>query len=89
MEQEVTFYEPHPGIAGAMAPLPKPMRKAAEELNGQTMSLEGAMDNLQPIAAKLGGAVRIVKCGEQNIINFSITDGNLEHFYSVIKYKSS
>lgn len=92
MEQEFTFYDPLPGIVSTVfeflefIKLPESMKKAAKELNGQTMSLEKAMDKLQPIAEELGGTVEI-KWGSS--ISFSVTQGKSEYDYNLIRYKNS
>ncbi|MDP3726576.1 MAG: hypothetical protein Q8R36_05270 [bacterium] len=44
-----TFFDPHPGFAGAAIPIPSAVKKAANELNGESMSLHKAVAKLQAV----------------------------------------
>jgi len=85
MKQKVQLYDPHPGFAGASARLPESMRIAAEDLNGQKMSLEDTLDALQPIAQQLNCQVRIVD--KYNYIGFLWQEGDCKHLYRLLRYK--
>ena len=41
------FYDPHPGFAGCTIPIPEEVRLVANELNGQEMELEIAIELIQ------------------------------------------
>lgn len=45
------FYDPHPGYLGAIAPIPDAVKKVADELAGQTMSLREAKAKIQQVAS--------------------------------------
>lgn len=36
-ETVVTLYDPHPGFAGAVIPIPPAVKRVADALNGQTL----------------------------------------------------
>lgn len=38
-----TFYDPHPGFAGAAIPIPGPIKVIADTLNGETLPLSEAI----------------------------------------------
>ncbi len=46
MSKEVIFYDPHPGVGGALVPLPEYLRIIAHWLVGQTMTVQAATDYL-------------------------------------------
>lgn len=53
------FYDPHPGMAGAVIPLPGPFLKAVKELDGQTMTIDEAL-----------AILRFIKCdGYESVVN--------------------
>ena len=86
LKQKVELYDPHPGFAGAAVPLPRPMKDAADELNGQSLILEDVLANLSPIADEVGGTLGIVE--KYNFIGFRIKEkSGREHFYRLIRYK--
>ena len=43
MKQKVRLFDPHPGFGGAAVPLPQPIKKVVDELDGQTMYLHEAI----------------------------------------------
>ncbi len=55
------LYDPHPGFAGAVVPLPVPMKKVIDGLDGKVMSLEEALEQMQPTVGKCGGVLEIVE----------------------------
>jgi len=86
MSREIKLYDPHPGIGGALLPLPKPMRDIAEKLNGQSMSLEEVIKMISPVAEKVGGKVAVVE--KHGYISFQIKDShNRIHLYRLLCYK--
>lgn len=44
-----TFFDPHPGFAGALIPIPGPVRKVANDLNGESMTLREAVARIQAV----------------------------------------
>jgi len=82
LEKIREFYDPHPGLAGAIVPIPEPVRIAAVELCNQKISLNKAV-----------GKIRAVTTGEVEIdseyknINLKIRQGGLEHNFLVIRYR--
>lgn len=65
LKQKVILYDPHPGIGGAVIPLPEPLRRVAHELDGQTLTLEEAVQRFNAVANKKSG---VVKLGEYCIL---------------------
>lgn len=86
LKQKVELYDPHPGFAGAAVPLPKAMKDAADELNGQSLVLEDVLTNLSPVAEEIGGTLEVVE--KYNFIGFRIKESSgREHFYRLIMYR--
>ncbi|MDO8496558.1 MAG: hypothetical protein Q7S43_03900 [bacterium] len=77
-----TFYDPHPGFAGAFLPIPTAVRKVAEELNGKTMTLSEALAKIRSVTE---GKVELVE--EYNYISLDITTYCCRNHYRVIKYR--
>ena len=77
-----TFYDPHPGFAGAFLPIPTAVRKVAEELNGKTMTLGEALAKIRAVTA---GKVELVE--EYNYISLDTTTGCCRNYYRVIRYR--
>lgn len=46
-----TFFDPHPGFAGAAIPIPTAVRKTANKLNGKNMSLREAVVKLRAVTS--------------------------------------
>jgi len=92
MAQEVKLYDPHPGFGGALLPLPRPMKEIADKLNGQSMSLEKAIEMISSVAEKIGGKVAVEE--EHKYIRFWMesyirfwTKGPLINSYRLLNYK--
>ena len=49
-DRTVTLYAPHPGIGGAAVPLPSIVKRIADALDGQTLTLRAAVACLQAVA---------------------------------------
>ncbi len=86
LDEVRTFYDPHPGFAGAAVPIPEKVRRVANELDGQTLSLREAVERIQ---AATTGKVRVV--AEYQFIGLLIKGrsflGPCEHFFRVICYR--
>ena len=79
-----TFYNPHPGFAGAAIPIPVAIRRIAEDLDGQTLSLRKAIHRLEK--AEIG---EISVVAELNFIKL-LLDGDKKyrcHIFRVICYR--
>ena len=76
-----TFYDPHPGFAGAFLPIPTAVRKVAEELNGKTMTLAKALAKIRAVTT---GKVELVE--DYNYISLDVTTGSSRSYYRVIRY---
>lgn len=83
MQREVKFYDPHPGFGGAIVPLPKPMYRAACELDGQTATVEKTLEKLRPLAERLNGSVE----DSRGFILFEYRAGGLTHGFRLIRYR--
>lgn len=77
-----TFFDPHPGFAGAAFPIPAEVKRVADELNGKRMSLRKAVKKIQAVTI---GEVEVVS--KDKYIGLTITDGSTAHFFRVIRYK--
>jgi len=79
-----TFFDPHPGFAGAAIPIPGPVKKAADALDGQTLSLREAVARLR--AAGIG-SIEVVP--EFGYIGLCLKGGGrgAEHYFRVISYR--
>ena len=44
---EKTFFDPHPGFAGAAIPIPAAVKKVADELNNKSLPLSEAVAMIQ------------------------------------------
>ena len=83
MKNLKTFYDPHPGLMGAMIPIPEAVRKVANELNGKRMTLEEAAVRLQAVTS---GEIAVIK--EYKYISLQIKEGNgTIHEFRVIRFK--
>jgi hypothetical protein len=86
MTKLVELYDSHPGFAGAMVPLPKPMKEIADILCGEKMTLEEAIEKISPVAELIGGTVGVVE--KYNYISFRFGKERV-HFYRLIRYRES
>jgi len=82
LDEVKTFYDPHPGLAGAMAYIPEKVRQVAQELDGHTLSLREAVNKIKAVT---DGEVIVVP--EYKFISLFIRAGGLIHSFRVIKYK--
>lgn len=89
-----TFYDPHPGFAGAAIRLPDVVRLVAKGMDGKTMELDKAMDIIQDAANNLVadgtfGSAEVMD--HENYIGLTLCDGDEmsypKHSFRVIRYK--
>ena len=85
LEAEVDFYDPHPGLAGALVPLPTAMQNVAYELDGKRMTVREALEIAGSEAKKLGGTVDVVF--GHRMITFEYSTGSFAHGYRLIRFK--
>lgn len=76
------FYEPHPGLAGAIVPIPNPVKRVADELDGKTLSLRDAVAKIKAVT---NGEVDIDS--NYKDIGLTVRYGSTKHTWSVIKYR--
>ena len=78
------FYDPHPGFAGALVPMPDPVKKVANELDGQKLSLRVALKKLKAVT---NGTLSLVAM-DNNFIMLKIK-GNRGtiHYFRVISFR--
>jgi len=84
LDEVKTFFDPHPGFAGAAIPIPAAVKKVADGLDGQRLSLREAVARLQAVTP---GKVEVV--AEFDFIGLRL-DGSgrhLSHFFRVIRYR--
>ncbi len=84
LDEVKTFYDPHPGFAGAAIPIPWAVKKVADELDGQRLSLREAVARLRAVTP---GQVEVV--ADLNFIRLRLAGSGryLYHFFRVIKYR--
>jgi len=81
LDEPKKFYDPHPGLLGAAAPIPKAVKKAADQINGRTMTLREAVVELRK-ATK--GEISV----EKDCILLSCLGANGGgHIWRVIRYR--
>ena len=78
-----TFFDPHPGLAGAMIPIPEAVRKVANNLNGKSMTLREAVARIQAVTK---GTIRVVE--RYKFIYLELPgSGGIRHGFRVIRFK--
>lgn len=78
-----TFFDPHPGFAGAAVSIPREVKAVADGLNGQRMSLRKAVNKIKAVAS---GKVQVVS--KYKYISLIITDRPYTtHLFRVIQYR--
>ncbi len=85
LDEVKTFYDPHPGFAGAAIPIPGPVKAVADQLDGKTMTLREAIAALQ--AATRG---KVYAVPEHSYIALHLGDDTgryAQHLFRVIKYR--
>jgi len=84
MDTTYTFFDPHPGFAGAAIPIPYLVRLVAEDLDGETMTLKDAVKRLES-----AGIGRIEIIADHNYIALWLGDdpNKIRHMFRVICYK--
>jgi|GEM_PF-3894809 len=86
MAKKVKLYDPHSGIGGPIVPLPTLMKKTIDSLDNKELTLEEVVEELTPVAEKLGGRIDIDK--DYKFVGFSIKEkNNVEHYWRLIRYK--
>lgn len=81
LDKVKTFFDPHPGFAGATIPLPRAVKEAADKLDGKSMSLRKAIVKLHAVT---DGTVSI-KNG-WIALELRKSDGT-RHMFRVIRFK--
>ena len=84
MDLPQTFFDPHPGFAGAAIPIPGAIKKVADALNGQTLPLKEALARLRAVGI---GEIGVV--AKYAFITLRLYSGpnQPEHFFRVIRYR--
>lgn len=79
-----TFFDPHPGFAGAAISIPREVKAVADGLNGKRMSLRRAVNKIKAVTR---GKVEAVSDPRHNFIGLTVRSGVLIHFFRVIRYR--
>lgn len=79
-----TFFDPHPGFAGALEPISPAVKKVADELNGTTTSLNDAVAKIKAVTT---GNVEICKDFILLETKGKTQYGNAVHTFRVIRFK--
>lgn len=80
--QVYEFYDPHPGFAGALVPIPQPVRQVAHELAGQHLPLDEALKRIRAVTDG-----RVEATGECIGLELPVSDGG-RHLFRVIRFKA-
>jgi len=75
-----TFFDPHPGFAGAIIPIPAAVKKVADGLNGKTMLLQKAVDMIQAVT---NGTVSSL----DKWIKLELNENGRRHIFRIICFK--
>ena len=78
-----TFFDPHPGLAGAIVPIPEAVKKVANNLNGKSMTLREAVARIKAVTK---GTVRVVDRFEFIYLEHTESNG-VQHGFRVIRFK--
>ena len=80
VNDQKTFYDPHPGRGGCPLPLQTEVRQAAKTLDGCTLSLTKAFERIQSVAR---GEVKI----QENNITLTVQGASTEYVWVVIRFR--
>jgi len=80
-----TFFDPHPGFAGAAIPIPHQVKEAADKLDGQSLTLAEALECLR--SAYPAGRFEVV--AEYDFVSLWLDGGRHQpsHMFRVIRYR--
>ena len=82
----VSFFDPHPGLAGCLAPIPDVVKDIADSLNGCVMNLTDAMAQFQ---REFPGGTFAVH-DDMGFIGLTVGDykkGETQHSWRVIRFR--
>ena len=83
------FYDPHPGVGGAAAPLPHVVQTAARALDGKAMTVDAAITALKTAVATLKQALpgsKVEDIGGAITLKMHGASGST-HCWCVIRYR--
>lgn len=84
----VTFFDPHPGLAGCLVPIPDVVKRAANELNGLSLPLAEAIERIQRVAGS--GVDVALNEGHIGLSLPGILDGHAcMHSWRVIRFRKA
>lgn len=84
MDTTYTFFDPHPGFAGAAIRIPEPIRLIANELDGKTMSLRDAVKRIESAGI---GKVNVVPKYTYIALWLGSDPNKRQHMFRVIRYR--
>lgn len=85
MDAVKTFFDPHPGLAGAFFPIPGAVKKVADELNNTSASLRDAIKKIEAVTT---GKVDIYKDCITLETKCATPFGLATNYFLVIRFKS-
>jgi len=78
-----TFYDPHPGFAGATIPLPDRVKRVIDQFDGQSLTLAEAVKRLSAVTS---GQIKVV--AEHGYIALYLGGGDRPlHFFRLIRFR--
>ena len=84
MDAPRTFFDPHPGFAGAAIPIPARIKSVADLLSGKTMSLKDAVTLLKAVHI---GSISVIAEGSWIKLHLKGSGRHAEHVFRVIKFR--
>src|SRR4051794_8071090 len=84
---KVHFFDPHPGIGGAMIPLPAPMLLVAQALNGERMTMQKAITRFTAKAVQMGRWWRVEKYRGCIFLHYDDGPEKPSHIWRLIRFR--
>lgn len=84
LDEVKTFFDPHPGLAGATIPLPKAVLKVVEDLNGKSMTLRKATARIRQVTT---GKVSTSKDHKHIFLEIVEPSSGIRHVFRVIRFR--
>jgi len=89
LDEVVEFFDPYPGFADAMIPIPEPVRRVAADLDGKSMTLRAALKLLRDLTLAQCPGTNLELVPEYRYIKLHVNNGpgHPEHIFRIIRYR--
>lgn len=81
------FSDPHPGVGGAVIPLPVSLKLAAKEIDQQVLKLDDVIQKFREVGFKLNANIAINLDYKMITAKLNYPDGTI-HSWRLISYQS-